>query len=284
MQIEGRTAIITGASSGIGRETAREFARAGANVVLAARSRDKLERLAADLVTLPGRRLVVPVDVTERLSVAAMIRKTVEEFGAVDILVNNAGVGLFAPISDGNMDNARYLFEVNFWGSVQCIQAAVPYMKDRRRGQIVNVSSVAGHISPPYMGMYAATKHALAAMSDALRVELAGTGIGVSTIYPGLTETSFTENMLQEVEAPEIPAIARFTGADSVARRILQAVRYNLRDTYVSPEDIAAVFANAAVPQLLDLGMRFFMRPGPRHNVSFRSVATQREQPSETAE
>lgn len=283
MDVEGRVVIITGASSGIGRETAKEFAATGASVVLAARSRDKLDRIASDLAPLPGRCLVVPTDVTERLSVEALIRKTVEEYGAVDILVNNAGVGLFAPIADGNLENARYLFEVNVWGAVNCIQAAIPYMTDRRRGHIVNVSSVAGHVAPPYMGMYSATKHALAAISDALRIELGGTGINVSTIFPGLTETSFTENMLQEVEAPEIPPFARFVGPEIVARRIMQAVRLGLRDVYVSPEDIFAVFADAVFPQAMDWGMRLFMRAGPRHDVHFRLPSPSAE-PSEPRE
>jgi short-subunit dehydrogenase len=283
MDIAGRTAIITGASSGIGQAVAAEFAGRGANVVLAARSRDKLNRLAADLAPLPGRALVVTTDVTESLSVEALVRKTAEEFGSVDILINNAGVGLFAPIADGDVQNARYLFEVNFWGALQCIQAVTPYMLDQASGHIVNVSSVAGHVSPPYMGIYAATKHALAATSDALRVELSGTGVGVSTIYPGLTDTSFTENMLQEVEAPQIPPIARFVGANVVARRIFQAVRWGLRDVYVSPEDVALVMADAALPQLLDWGMGFFMRPGPRHDISFEGVP-RLEEPSEAAE
>lgn len=284
MDIAGRTAIITGASSGIGQAVAAEFAGRGANVVLAARSRDKLNRLAADLAPLPGRALVVTTDVTESLSVEALVRKAAEEFGSVDILINNAGVGLFAPIADGDVLNARYLFEVNFWGALHCIQAVTPYMLDQAGGHIVNVSSVAGHVSPPYMGMYAATKHALAAVSDALRVELSRTGVGVSTIYPGLTDTSFTENMLQEVEAPQIPPIARFVGANVVARRIFQAVRWGLRDVYVSPEDVALVMADAALPQLLDWGMGFFMRPGPRHDVTFEGATRQLEAPSEAAE
>ena len=284
MDIAGRTAIITGASSGIGQAVAAEFAGRGANVVLAARSRDKLNRLAADLAPLPGRALVVATDVTESLSVEALVRKTAEEFGSVDILINNAGVGLFAPIADGDVQNARYLFEVNFWGALHCIQAVTPYMLDQAGGHIVNVSSVAGHVSPPYMGMYAATKHALAAVSDALRVELRRTGVGVSTIYPGLTDTSFTENMLQEVEAPQIPPIARFVGANVVARRIFQAVRWSLRDVYVSPEDVALVMTDAALPQLLDWGMGLLMRPGPRHDVSFAGATRQLEAPSEAPE
>jgi len=275
-RLTGRTVIVTGASSGIGRETAREFAKQGANVVLASRNREKLEAIAADI---GGAASVIPVDVTERLSVAALVRRTVEEYDAIDVLINNAGVGLFAPIVDGNLDNARHLFEANFWGAVNCIQAVTPYMTSQRRGHIVNVSSVAGHISPPHMGMYSASKHALAAVSDSLRVELSGNGIGVSTIYPGLTETSFMENMLQEVDAPAIPPIARFVSSAAVARRIVQAVRFNLRDAYVSPEDVAAVAADAFVPQLSDWLMKLFIRPGrrPLHDVTFKREVSAEE-------
>jgi short-subunit dehydrogenase len=264
MRIEGRTAIITGASSGIGQATAAELVADRVNVVLASRNRKKLEALALDLVTLPGRTLVVPTDVTDRLSVEALVRKTVEEFGTIDILVNNAGTGLFAPIAGGNPDNQRRLFEVNFWGSVNCIQATVPYMKSQRRGHIVNVASIAAKVSPPYMGMYSATKFALAAISDAMRSELAGSRIGVSTIYPGLTQTSFMENMTQEVEVPAPPPIARFVRSEAVATRIVQAIRFGLRDAYISPEDIAVVGLNTFAPQLVDWTMRTFMgRPAP---------------------
>lgn len=282
MQLRERTVIVTGASSGIGRATARTLAQAGANVVLAARSKAKLEDLARELKPLASR--AIPVDVTERLSVEALMRRTSEEFGAIDVLVNNAGVGLFAPIADGNPDNARYLFDVNVWGAVNCIQAAAPYMRDQGEGHIVNVSSIAGHISPPYMGMYAATKHALAAISDALRNEVAADGIGVTTVYPGLTETAFTENMLQEVEAPRIPPVVRFVPAEAVARRIYQAIRWNLRDVYVAPEDIAAILADAFVPAISDRVMRLFIRPGVRRDVSFRRRVAERESSSELAD
>ena len=272
MRIEGRTAIITGASSGIGRETARELAGRGANIVLAARNRQRLEAVAGDLSSLPGRCLVVPTDVTDRLATEALVRRTMEEFGSVDILVNNAGVGLFAPIAGGSLENARRLFEVNFWGAIHCIQAAVPDMQAQGQGHIVNVSSVAGLIAPPYMGMYSATTFALRAVSDALRSELAGSGIGISTVYPGLTQTSFMENMLQEVEVPPLPPIVRFVPAAAVGRRIAQAVRWGLRDVYVSPEDVVAVGLNTVAPLLVDWAMRFFVRPvagQPVEDVSF---------------
>jgi short-subunit dehydrogenase len=263
MRLEGRTAIITGASSGIGQATAAQLADSNVNVVLASRNRKRLETLALDLVTLPGRTLVVPTDVTERLSVEALVRKTVEEFGTVDILINNAGSGLFAPIAGGNPDNMRRLFDVNFWGAINCIQAAVPYMTNQRRGHIVNVASIAAKISPPYMGIYSATKFALAATSDALRSELAGSGVSVSTIYPGLTQTSFMENMVQEVEVPAMPPVARFVRSEVVATRIVQSIRLGLRDAYISPEDIAAVGLNTIAPQLVDWTMRTFMGHPP---------------------
>lgn len=260
MRFAGRTAIVTGASSGIGRATALELAVKGANVVLASRNRQRLESVADEIGGPSRQTLVIPTDVTERFSVEALVRRTVEEYDAVDILVNNAGMGLYAPIAGGSLENMRRLFDVNFFGAVHCMQAVVPYMVSQRRGHIVNVSSIAGKIAPPYMGAYAATKHALVAASDALRSELGGTGVHVSTIYPGLTQSSFTEAMIQEVEVPKIPPVVRFVDASVVARRIAQAIRWQVRDIYVSPEDIAAVSINTVAPQLADIGMRLFMR------------------------
>lgn len=264
MRVAGRTAIVTGASSGIGRATAIELAGKGANVVLASRNREKLEALADDIGGSPHQVLVAPADVTERFSVEALVRRTVEEYDAVDILVNNAGMGLYAPITGGSLENMRRLFDVNYFGAIHCMQAVVPYMVSQGRGHIVNVSSVAGKVSPLYMGTYAATKHALVAASDALRAELSGTGVNVTTIYPGLTQTSFTEAMLQEVEVPNIPPFVRWVDSSTVARRIAQAIRWNLRDVYVSPEDVAAVGLNTIAPQIVDFGMRMFMRPRSR--------------------
>jgi short-subunit dehydrogenase len=267
LRVEGRTVVVTGASSGIGRETAREFTRRRAHVVLASRNRRKLEALAEELADYPGRRLVVPTDVTDRLAVEALVRRTVEEFDSLDVLVNNAGVGLFAPIADGSLDNMHHVFNVNFWGAIHCIQAVVPFMRRQGRGHIVNVASVAAKISTPHLGMYSATKFALTAASDALRVELAGSGIGVSTVYPGLTETSFEDNMLREVEPPQIPRFLRTAGAAAVARRIAQTVRWGLRDAYVSPEDVAAVYAYPLAPAIADWALRTFWMgrsPGPQ--------------------
>ena len=294
MHVDGRAVIITGASSGIGRATAREFSRRRAHVVLAARNRKKLDELAKELADFPGRRLVVPTDVTDRLAVEALMRRTVEEFDGVDVLVNNAGVGLFAPIAGGSLDNMHHLFNVNFWGAVHCIQASVPYMRRQRLGHIVNVSSVAGKVASPYLGAYSATKFALAAVSDSLRSELAGTGIHVSTVYPGLTETSFQENMLREVEVPGVPRYLPTASAEAVARRIVQAVRWSLRDAYVTPQDFAAVTAYPLAPALADWALRFFwlgagrrpasqMAPPPAYETEEAPAADPAEPNSETS-
>jgi short-subunit dehydrogenase len=262
MRLEGKTAIITGASSGIGRAIALELASRRVKVVLAARNEEKLDRVADEIEERHGTVMVVTTDVTDRLAVERLVRRAVEEFSAIDILVNNAGMGLFAPIAGGNLENMRRLFDVNFWGTVNCIQAAVPYMQSGKRGHIVNVASVAARIAPPYLGIYAATKHAMAALSDSLRSELDRDGINVSTIYPGFTQTNFMESMTQEIEAPQIPPIIRWADPAAVGRRVAQAIRWNLRDAYVSPEDVLAVATNAIAPQLVDWGARIFIAPG----------------------
>ncbi len=172
MRLPGSTIIVTGASSGIGRETARQLARAGANVVLASRNQKALEELVQELEPLPGRRLVVPTDVTDREAVNAMVERTLEEFGAIDVLVNNAGQGLNAPIAEGNLENIRYVFEVNLFGAVHCIQVVAPHMKESRRGAIFIVFSVMGRLATPSSGTYSATKASLNALTASLRLEL----------------------------------------------------------------------------------------------------------------
>jgi short-subunit dehydrogenase len=129
-------------------------------------------------------------------------------------------------------------------------------MRRQGRGHIVNVSSLAGKVAVPYLGIYSATKHALAAVSDALRSELAGTGVGVSSVYPGITDTGFQEHMLREVAVPEPPSYVPTAHAAVVARRIAQAVRWNLRDVYVTLADLAAVSAYPLAPSVADWAVR----------------------------
>ncbi len=260
MKLKGITVIVTGPSSGIGKETARHFARAGSNVVLASRSARRLEELAQELERLPGRRLVVSTDVTDHKAVNAMVERALSEFDSIDVLVNNAGVGLSAPIAEASLDNIRYVFDVNLIGAIHCIQAVTPHMKERRRGAIINVSSVVGRLATPYNGGYSATKAALNAITDSLRLELEPWRIKVTAVYPGNTITEFQENSLRELEMPHpsrmAARIARAVGPEAVAKTIVRAVRDGQREAYVSLTDAAAVMIKNLSPRLVDWGMR----------------------------
>ena len=258
MRLRDKTVIVTGASSGIGRETAIAFARADANLVLASRNEGALNELAAELAPMGRRVAVIPTDVTQRAAVDAMARRAAEELGSIDILVNNAGLGLNALLAEGSMTNIRRLFEVNVFGALHCIQAVVPYMKKQGSGQIINVSSVAGKIATPRNGAYAATKFALIAISDALRLELADYGITVTTVYPGVTDTPFGENVLKEVEAPSVPAVMRGVPARRVADAIVRAARRQKREVFITVTDRMAVGLKNVSPCVVDWGMRTF--------------------------
>jgi len=253
MRIEGARVIVTGASSGIGRATARALVRAGAQVVLASRQRERLEELAQEL---EGRPLVVPTDVREASSVRAMVAEAVAALGGVDVLINNAGVGLDASLAEGNVDNMRYVLDVNLLGAVHCIQAVVPHMRAQGRGIIVNVSSVAGRLAMPYGAIYSATKAALAALSTAMRVELAPEGIKVVAVFPGYTATPFRQHSIKEVELPPPSPLLRPVPAEAVARRILRAIQREERQAYVSRADRLAVLLGDLFPGLVDLGLR----------------------------
>jgi len=258
LRLQDRTVIVTGASSGIGRQTAIAFAHAGANLVLASRNEAALNDVAAEIAPFVRRVSVIPTDVTQQAAVEEMVEQAASELGSIDILVNNAGVGLNALLAEGSMTNIRRLFEVNVFGALHCIQAVVPYMKRQRNGQIINVSSVAGKIATPRNGAYAATKFALTAISDALRLELADYGIAVTTVFPGITDTSFGENVLREVDVPPVPGIVRGVSARRVANAIVRAARWEKREVYITVTDRMAVGLKNVSPWVVDWGMRTF--------------------------
>ena len=192
MTLAGKTAIVTGASSGIGEATARLLAAEGCNVVLAARREDRLNSLAA---RLGEGALAVPTDVTDAAACAALVARALERFGSLEILVNNAGIGLYGSVANGEPEDWRKMFDVNVLGVLYTTRAVVRHMLYRGSGDIVFVSSLAGRRVPhPNGTVYAATKHAITAIAEGLRMDLHDKGIRVINVEPGLVRTEFPES------------------------------------------------------------------------------------------
>jgi NAD(P)-dependent dehydrogenase (short-subunit alcohol dehydrogenase family) len=255
--LKGKVAVVTGASSGIGEATALTFAERGAAVVLAARAEEKLRFLEREIIAAGGRALAVKTDVTNGGSIEEMVERTVGEFGSLDILVNNAGLGLSGRVDDLRADDLRHLFEVNFVGPLHCIQAALPRMP--QDGRIINVSSVLGKRAIPKVGGYCATKFALNALSDALRVEVADRGITVTSVYPGTTRTAFRENS-RRTKDEQRGWRPRGVTPEKVAEKIAHAARVGGRDVYVTLPDRLFVTGAALLPGLTDYMLRLWMR------------------------
>ena len=194
MEAKGKVVIVTGASSGIGEATAREFAKEGSKVVLAARRVDRLEALAKeiDAMNTGAQALVVQADLAKLEDIQALITKTIEKFGRIDVLVNNAGFGRLDWLE--NLDPVKDIqsqFDVNVMGVVQTTRQALPVMIKQRSGHIINMCSMAGLVATPTYTIYAACKHAVHGFSEALRREVKPWGIDVSMIYPGGVTTEF---------------------------------------------------------------------------------------------
>lgn len=255
--LKGRVALVTGASSGIGEATARALAGRGAAVALAARSEERLGFLVREISAAGGRALAVKTDVADEDSARGAIERTVGEFGALDILVNNAGLGLSGRVVELRPEDLRYVFEVNLLGPLNCVQAALPHM--RWGGRIINVSSVVGKRAIPKVGGYCATKFALNALSDALRVEVANRGITVTSVYPGTTRTAFRENSRRTKDEKRGWRPGGVT-PEKVAEKISAAAENGDRDVYVTLPDRIFVASTILVPGLFDRVLRRWAR------------------------
>ncbi len=199
INLHGKVVIITGASAGIGRAAARAFAAQGASVVLVARRAEVLAEVAAELTrdfTLhPEALLCIPADVTSAADLPRIIADTLRHFGRIDVLVNNAGLSLGGPLESQPEAAVRQIINVNLYGPIRLTQLALPVMLKQHSGHIVNVSSMMGILEPPGATIYTATRTALRGFSRALRRELAGTGVRVSTVFPGWVQTAMTDKL-----------------------------------------------------------------------------------------
>ncbi|MFQ5977786.1 MAG: SDR family oxidoreductase [Candidatus Heimdallarchaeota archaeon] len=191
MDPEGKIAIVTGASLGIGRAIALAFAARGMKVVLAARTKDQLHEIAKQIHSEGGEALVCVTDVTKEDQVRNLIEATIQKYGTIDVLVNNAGVGRFKPIQDFTLVDYDYMFDVNVKGLFLCTKHAVPHLLAKGKGQIINIASIAGKTGFKTGTLYSATKFATVGLTWSLREDLKEYGIAVSAICPGSVNTSF---------------------------------------------------------------------------------------------
>jgi NAD(P)-dependent dehydrogenase (short-subunit alcohol dehydrogenase family) len=190
--LAGQVVIVTGASSGIGAATARRLVRGGAKVVVTARRQDRLDVLVQELDPGGANVLAVAGDITSEIDRHRLVGETVVKFGRIDALVNNAGYGTRGPVERVPVALIRRNFETNLFSLIALTQLVLPQMRERGSGCIVNIGSVAGRIARPLSSIYDSTKHALEAVTDGLRGELAPFGVRVTLIRPGLIVTGFT--------------------------------------------------------------------------------------------
>jgi NADP-dependent 3-hydroxy acid dehydrogenase YdfG len=198
-KLDGKVAVVTGASSGIGEATAEALAAEGATVVVAARREERLTDLAKRIEENGGRVLAAACDVADEGQAHGLIRKAEEEFGSVDILINNAGVMLLSTVGKGLSEEWRRMFDVNVLGLLYTTDAAIETMKKQGGGHLVNVSSVAGRkVTRDSSGVYAGSKFAVGAISEGLRQELLGDNIRVTIVEPGAVATELTDHITDE--------------------------------------------------------------------------------------
>jgi short-subunit dehydrogenase len=232
MQLEGASILITGASSGIGEATALAFARHRARLTLCARRIDRLNEVAERCRQAGAEEVIVcQADVGRSSEAHAFVQAALEAFKRIDVVVNNAGWGWKGRLGQMPEAEAEAIFDTNVLGPLWVTQAALPAMLGAGSGVIINVASVVGFRAVPYSAAYSATKHALVGMSHALRGELSGTGVKVSVVYPGTTDTEFFQG--QPLEGP----IAHSPG--HVARAIVRTARRPRRDVIIFPYRLA---------------------------------------------
>lgn len=226
-----RTVIITGASSGIGEAAAARFLVKGWNVVATARDTSRIHLSTKH----PGRLLLEPLDVTDRVSIDRAIHAAVERFGPPDVLVNNAGFGLLGPLEGLDQKTLLRQFDTNVFGLVAVTQAVLPHIRARRQGVVINISSIGGRIAFPFASAYHATKFAVEGFSESMRFELAAHGVRVKLVEPGGIKTRFIQSNRWVTHPAYEPATSEF-------RKMSEGLDANLP----GPEAVATVIYRAA--------------------------------------
>jgi short-subunit dehydrogenase len=243
--------VITGASSGIGQSLAEQSARAGARVVLTARSADRLDELARALTAAGGEVLAVPADVTIPADRERLLRTTVEKWGGLDVLINNAGVASFGHFATSTEEVLRQVMEVNFFAPAELTRLAIPYLQKGRLPAVVNVASMCGRRGVPAWPEYSASKFALCGLSEGLRGEMARFDIDVLLVVPGLTSTGLSQHLLRNAGRMKINHQGGMP-AEQVAAGILRGLTRGKTETVLGWEARWVLRANRWFPGLVN--------------------------------
>jgi short-subunit dehydrogenase len=264
--MQNKTVIVTGASSGIGEALAIKFAKEGANIVLAARSKDSLEKVAATLIQhYQVQVLVVPTDVIKKEDCENLIRLSVAKFGAIDVLINNAGISMRTLFEDLDIEIMEKLMNVNFWGAVYCTRYAMSALL-QSKGTIVGVSSIAGYRGLPARTGYSASKFALQGFLEALRPEVMDRGVNVLIACPGFTASNIRKMALTadgktQGETPRNED--SMMSAEECAEHIYKAVIKRKRSLILTPIGKASVWLNKLFPSFMDRMVLNFLKKEP---------------------
>jgi short-subunit dehydrogenase len=246
-------AIVTGASSGIGRALALELARDGVRLVVTARREDRLRELAAEIVAANPQATVEIVvgDISDPATRQRVIDAAQSTLGGLDILVNNAGVGAMGLFADAVPERARRVMDVNFFALLEMTRLALPLLKQGSRPILVNVSSILGHRGVPYSSEYSASKFAVQGFSESIRAEFTKLGIDVLVVSPGTTETEFFGSVIDSTEEPKWPKHKPVSAAD-VARQMLMAIRNGRHEIIPYRWGRVLCWLNRLSPRLVD--------------------------------
>ena len=250
MRIDGKVALITGASEGVGAACAVEFARAGARLSLVARTEEGLRRAGGPDA------LITPGDLTSESLRRAVVERTLERYGAIDILINNAAVGFYEPSWSAPMERTRSLMELNFFALLGMIQLVTPHMRARRSGTIVNVGSIAGMMTLPWLTTYSASKSAVASLTAGLRMELKRDNVHAILVCPGYVKTGFQQNVLSGKAPEKVRKSRRFAiTAEECAAAIRRGVEANARTVMAPAAGWALVAAMRLFPGIVEQRM-----------------------------
>jgi short-subunit dehydrogenase len=281
--IAGCRILITGASQGIGRALAELAAARGAKVLAAARTTEMLDELAAKARASGHTLETVQADVTSADGRRRMVEVAQEKFGGLDVLVNNAGIGATGHFADCAPDRLRKIMEVNFFGLAETTRAFLPVLKKGNKPAIVNISSIAGKRGIPARSEYSASKFAVQGLSEAMRAELAKDGIDVLIVSPGLTQTNFSKNMLEQKAKIPMDHMRGMT-SEQVAAATLRAIARGKNETTLTFKGKLMCLVARFFPSVADLIVKKKVRGLFEDEIQARHAKRQQQQPQPAAE